>query len=550
MLDCMSVTMNTYASVFGELLGWPDMPPDSARSLEIPSIEPTADGFVGFCTITAQQFQDFLLLVDRPDLLDDKQLRLAPQRFRRRDEVWGFIHDWTTKHTTEEAIELASAMRIPVAPIGNGAVLPSFDHFVERGVFVPHPSGRFIQPRVPYQLHPSAPLRASRDGERSDVPHRDLLDGMRVVDFTAFWAGPAATHMLAALGADVVKIESIQRPDGMRFTGVRPPTVDQWWEWGPVFHGANAGKRSVTLDLTSADGLALAKRLIAGADAVVENFTPRVLENFGLTWEVVHEVNPRALLVRMPAFGLTGPWRDRTGFAQTMEQISGLAWVTGYEDNAPVIPRGACDPMAGMHAVFALLLALTQREHDGLGRLVEVTMVETALNAAAEQVVEYTSTGLLLDRGGNGPPPRGVYKCAGVDQWVAIDAVTESQRRALPSALDEWCRSRTPQEVVDELWPAGVPVAVVESPREVLHNRQLAHRRLFESVHHPVCGEFHLPGAPFRFSSRGDAPWLSRPAPVLGEHTVEVLQADLGIDDAEMTRLTETGVIGTRPVGL
>ena len=230
--------------------------------------------------------------------------------------------------------------------------------------------------------------RHRRADDRGALP----LDGLRIIDFTAFWAGPAATHMLAALGADVVKVESVQRPDGMRYT-TTPPRAEQWWEWGPVFHGANTGKRGITLDLNDPEGLALAKRLVAGADAVIENFSPRVMENFGLDWDAVHAVNPRAVMVRMPAFGLDGPWRDRTGFAQTMEQITGMAWVTGFADGPPLIPRGACDPLAGMHAVFALLVALEARDRTGEGMLVEVTMVEAALNAAAEQVVEHSADG-------------------------------------------------------------------------------------------------------------------------------------------------------------
>ena len=152
------------------------------------------------------------------------------------------------------------------------------------------------------------------------------LAGVRVVDFTAFWAGPAASNALAAFGADVIKIESIQRPDGIRYSGGMRTDVDDWWEYGWVFHAMNTNKRSVTLDLQSDDGLRLVKELVRQADVVIENFSPRVMDQFGLGADALLELNPRLVVVRMPAFGLSGPWRDRVGFAPTMEQIAGLAW--------------------------------------------------------------------------------------------------------------------------------------------------------------------------------------------------------------------------------
>lgn len=596
-LEAMSVTMNTYASVFAEFLGWPDVH-GPARTIEIPSIEPTADGYVGFCTITAQQFQDFLVLIERPDLLDDRDFASFAGRTRRMDEALTTIHAWTTKHATDEIIEQASLMRIPVASIGNGENVTGFGHFVERGTFVRHPGREWVQPRVPYRisgLEPRPftppPRTAEHDGdepwparaadEDGDGSRALPLDGVRVLDFTAFWAGPSATHMLAALGADVIKVESIQRVDGMRFSSTRPPGVDQWWEYGPVFHGANVNKRAITLDLGRDEGVALAKRLIAQCDAVVENFTPRVMEGFGLSWDVVHATNPRAVMVRMPAFGLGGPWRDRPGFAQTMEQISGMAWVTGFEDGPPVIPRGACDPLAGMHAVLAFLLAMRDRDRTGEGHLVEVTMVEAALNVAAEQIVEHGAYGVVLGRAGNHGPaaaPQNLYAAAGDDEWIALAIADDEQWRALRAVLGdpEWARDpaldaaggrRHAQHLVDDelarwfagrdrdatvamLLEAGVPAAPVLHPREIQHNPQLQERRFFETIDHPVVGRYEIPTVPFRFASRRDARWMRRPPPVVGEHNDEVLVELLDLDDRDRARLRDEELIGDRPLGV
>ena len=597
LLECMCLSMNTYAPLFASFTGWKQSS-GPARTVELPSIEPTADGYVGFCTITGQQFRDFLVLIERPDLLDDQDLASAPGRTRRMREFVDAVHPWTRRHTTDEIIELATLLRIPVAPIGTGETVTGFEHFRERGTFVSHPDGDFVQPRIPYRVgdRPRPAFRPAptlgehtgqvqwegrREGAQPDGSHDALpLEGVKVLDFTAFWAGPAATHMLAALGADVIKVESIQRPDGMRFTTTARPSVDGWWEWGPVFNGANAGKRGVTLDMTRPEGLAVAKRLVAWADAVVENFTPRVMEGFGLDWETVAAANPRAIMVRMPGFGLSGPWRDRTGFAQTMEQVSGMAWITGLADGPPLIPRGACDPMAGMHAVVALLVALDERERTGKGAMVEMTMVEAALNAAAEQVIERSAYGTLLHRDGNRGPvaaPQGVYACQGDERWLALAVATDQQwaglrralgdpdwaadpalagaagRRGAHDRLDEHlarsCSGHDRDELVELLAEHGVPAAPVVAPRDIDSNPQLQARGFFESIAHPVVGTHDLPGLPFRLSEH-DAGWLRSPPPTLGQHNDEVLRHAAGMGEDEIEALRAEGIIGDRPVGL
>ncbi len=272
------------------------------------------------------------------------------------------------------------------------------------------------------------------------------LAGLRVIDFTAFWAGPSATHSLAAFGAEVIKIESIQRPDGIRYSGGMRKDVDDWWEYGWVFHAMNTNKRSVTLDLQTDAGVGLIKKLISQADVVIENFSPRVMDQFGLGADVLLELNPRLVVVRMPAFGLTGPWRDRVGFAPTMEQIAGLAWVTGLPDGLPVAPRGACDPLAGTHAAFALLAALEFTERTGRGQLVEVPMIESVLNVTAVQTMEFETFGSILERRGNQGTPgvrQDIYRCAGDDSWIAVTVRTDDEWDALVALMGgSGCRAR------------------------------------------------------------------------------------------------------------
>ncbi len=585
--EAMAIAMGGLSAMSASVLG-----PDSLlsqRSLELPSIVPTADGMVGFCTITAQQFQDFLVMIDRADLVDDAELASFDGRAARREEFLGIVTRWTRARTTQEIVDLAVGFRIPVAPIGTPATLPRVDHFVARGVFVESEPGT-LQPRVPYRSAamatrpPGRPPELGADNGRvhwaprptaANAAERDALPlaDVRVADFTAFWAGPVATQLLGALGADVIKVEGVRRPDGMRFSAGRPPTWDQWWEWGPVFLCSNNNKRGISADLSTAAGRSIALDLIAASDLVLENFSPRVMENFRLQWDVVRAANPRAIMVRMPAFGLDGPWRDRVGFAQTMEQATGMAWMTGHADGPPVIPRGVCDPIAGLHAAFAAIAALVTRDRDGAGMHVESAMVESALNVAAELVVEYSRNGIELRRTGNrgpGAAPQGVYACRGEDEWVALAALDDAARTSLAELIGQpamaaalwreradeldklisvWAAGHSVPGAVAALRARGIAAAPVTPAAALLRDPQLLARGFWERVDHPVAGSFLCTGLPFVFAGRPRR-WIRRVAPLYGQHTTEVLTGVLGYGDEDVTRLRDSGAVSARPAGL
>src|SRR5581483_723756 len=475
------------------------------------------------------------------------------------------VHAFTTRYTTDEVVERASLMRIPVAQVNSGKTALEHEQFVARGVFVDGPDGDFRQPRPPYTITGSphdAPRPAPTLGEhtgRVEARERPApaattavpagpprpFAGLRILDLTCWWAGPAVTQLFAMLGADVLHVEAIQRPDGMRLAAAGTfLDRDRWWEYSFFFLSINENKRDLTLDLNRPESIKLLERLIEQSDVVAENYTPRVVENFGLGWERVHELNPQAIMLRMPAFGLTGPWRDRVGFAQTMEQISGLAYVTGYPDGPPIIPRGPCDPLGGMHGAFALMVAMAERDARGEGVLVEAPLVESALQLSAEQVIEYSATGTVLERAGNHSPgvaPQGVYACEGSEQWLAISVATDEQWRALVDALGRpawatdtglasyagraaardrldaelgaWAATRDLGATVALLLDRGVPAAAVADPRSISTNPQVAARGLFEESTHPVAGTHPIATMPFRWS--GIDRWIHTPAPTL-----------------------------------
>ena len=308
---------------------------------------------------------------------------------------------------------------------------------------------------------------------------------------TSFWAGPLTGHMLALLGAEVIHLESATRPDGARLVGGVPQTEDRYWERGPIFAALNTNKKSLTIDLSEPRGLDLVRRVIGTCDVVVENYTPRVLDQLGLDFESLRAERPDLIVLRMPGFGLDGPGRDLPAFAFVIEDAAGLTWLTGHPDLLPFEPYCVGDPNAGLHALYGLLLALEHRERTGEGGLVEAAMVDAALNIAAEQPIEFSAYGALLERAGNRGPtaaPQNLYQVAGPDEhgrddaWVAIAVATDEQWAALrvrtgrsgrgpptPSwrpwpagcaahdridaRCGEWCRARSADEIVDR--PVG-----------------------------------------------------------------------------------------------
>jgi crotonobetainyl-CoA:carnitine CoA-transferase CaiB-like acyl-CoA transferase len=590
MLEAMALCLTYYPVSYADMVGRPFR---KGRSVLTPGVETTSDGLVGVGVGTGQQWHDFCVMVGHPEWMEDRSL------FANRAHLQPDIAAWMVEHTTAEVLELAALFRIPHAPVSNGATIPLTDHFRARGSIVRNPRDGFEEPDRPYRFIPPllrppepAPRLGQHDGWASPtadahdtvtVAAESLpLEGLRVLDLTAFWAGPLCTHVLAMLGADVVHLESTARPDGTRLlAGLRSSEPD-WWEKSGIFSGLNTNKRSVTLDLSTDRGRELVRQLIATCDVLVENFTPRVLEQLGLDIDAVRAIRPDVVMVRMPGFGLDGPWRDDPAFAFVIEDASGLTWMTGYPDQNPVSPYCVGDSNAGLHALCGLLLALEHRRRTGEGVLVEASMLDAALNVAAEQVVEYSAYGARLARNGNRGPtavPQNLFLTADVDEtggrdgWVAIAIATDGQWLALRDALGRpswamhpalttaagrrahedlvdghlsgWCDGRTSDEIVECLWGAGVPVAKVMQPHEQPTLPQLQFRRFFEDVDHAVTGVVRHSTMPMRFS-RGPERFHRRPAPLLGEDNDEVLRA-VGVSEDELAELDALGVTGRVP---
>jgi len=589
MLEAQILGLTYYPVTYYEMLGrpWRDV-----RRLTVPGIARAKDGLIDIGCGTAQQWFDLCAMTGHQDWIDEESpLSITEQANENADELYA----WVESQTVDEIRDLATAFRIPNAPVANGANIESLDHFQARGSFIANPRDGFTQPGPPYRMQPAqlrAPQPAPRLGEHTDqhrqrgrrnrdtLPTMPSFEGLRVVDMTTFWAGPSCTHMLAMLGAEVIHVESTRRPDGTRLIAGIPITEDQWWEKSPIFSGLNTNKKGLTLNLQSDAGREVLMQLIATCDVIVENFTPRVVDQIGLDFAAVQAVRPDAIMLRMPGFGLDGPWRDNPAFAYVIEAASGVSWLTGYPDRNPYEPYSVGDPNAGVHALNALLLALEHRRRTGEGVLIEAAMVDAALNIAAEQVIEYSAYGALLRRDGNRGPtaaPQNLYRTNEIDEfgrrdcWVAVAVATDEQwaglctavdkpawateiptaeaRRAQEDIIDEhlaaWCGQRTGDDIVEALWSHDVPVAKVMQPHRQSELPQLAARGFFEDVDHPVNATTLHSTLPFT-STRGADRIHTQPAPLLGQHNREIL-IELGLSDKDIAELETEGVIGTAP---
>lgn len=549
-----------------------------------PSVEPARDGWVGFNLASAQNHRDFLVLIERPEWLTDPQMNNFAGRYTRYEEWTTAVRDWTRRHPVAEIVEKAAELRIPCSPVHNGQTVLEDAQLVHRGFYSALPGSGPQAPNPPLLINGVRPSRGVEtlpaDTKPAALPSScgAPFAGLRVVDLGSWWVGAYVGSTLGAFGADVVKVESTRRIDGSRTLGGVPPTADHWWECGNFYLGANFNKRNISVDFSQPEGRAVLVRLIEKADVLIENFAPRVLEAVGLDWEAVHAINPRLVMLRMPAFGLSGPRRSMVGYAQTVEQFSGLCWRTGYEDGDPTNPSGPADPMGGANSFFALAAALLRARSTGEGALVETPLAEGALVMSAEQVLRWTSRGELLERRGNRSEDadfQGLFPAAGTERWVGVSVVDDTQWAALaritgsshwledPQLADRagrqeradlldrafgaWVAQLPAEDAVDQLIAAGVPAAVLGDARFVHEHPHLDGRGAYELAELPHVGEIALPTLPFR---RLDQPrWLTRRPPLLGEHNDEVLRGDLGLDDATMNALADKHITGTAPAG-
>jgi crotonobetainyl-CoA:carnitine CoA-transferase CaiB-like acyl-CoA transferase len=418
------------------------------------------------------------------------------------------------------------------------------------------------------------------------LPERPL-SGVRVLDCTAFWAGPLASSIVAALGADVIHVESPVRADGMRALSAKSAAERDWLEWAPVFHLNNASKRAISVDLLKRDGLALLRRLIARSDVIIENSLPRLMDSLGLDWPGVQDIRGDIVMVRMPSFGIDNPWRERPAFQMNMEAFAGISYRCGRPGDLPASPN-ITDASAGMHGAFGVVCGMRHRAQAGGGIHIEVRLSEVATAVAAEPVVVAARHGIVLGMRGNQAldgGPQGVYRCGSPSQddvgdWVAVSVGTDEQWQALKRLMGEppwtyelplqscagraeqaerldeelarWLMGQPAPEVVDALVQAGIPAAIVARPATIPDNPNLGDRQYFARLVHPVCGPLEYPGLPVRVSIAAGSEGCRvlptqhyRPAPTWAQDDVSVLSSLISVTAEEYADLVSRGVVGS-----
>jgi len=392
------------------------------------------------------------------------------------------------------------------------------------------------------------------------------LGGVTVIDAATIFAGPLAATLLGDFGADVIKVEHPQRGDSARQLGQRKDGVPLWWKQ------LSRNKRCITLHLGHPEGQALMRRLVRQADVLIENYRPGTMERWGLGWDVLSELSPGLVMLRVTGFGQTGPYQDRPGFGTLAEAISGFAHITGEATGPPLLPSlGLADGIAALTGAFAALVALRHRDRTGRGQYVDLSLYEPLFSILGPQVVEYDQLGTVQQRMGNRVPytvPRGAYRTAD-GRWVALSASAQSiaervfraigrpelnddprfqtmaarvQHADLVDAyLNEWMAQHTRAEVIRIFNEHEAAIAPIYDTADIFADPHYAARANIVPVEDPDLGEIRLQNVFPRLSETpGRIRW---PGPALGQHNREIYVDRLGLTDADLARLREAGVI-------
>ncbi len=391
------------------------------------------------------------------------------------------------------------------------------------------------------------------------------LEGVKVADFSWVGAGPRATKDLADMGATVIKIESRKRLDLGRLS---PPfaTPGRDPDASTFFAITNTSKLGVTINLNDPRGIAVAKKLVAWADIVVENFSHGYMDRIGLSFETLRAIKPDIIQISVSVAGRKGPLGTMRGYGNSAGALSGMAALSGWPDRDPhMAPFAYGDVVAPMFATVATLAALEHRRQTGEGQLIDISQTEPLIHVMADRfLAEQTGAG---GKPGNRSPhraPQGAYPARGVDQWVAIAARDDTEwatlaeaagiadprfatlagRKAhedeLDAALSAWTRGQDKRVLADRLAAIGIPAEPVNDGRDVFTDRELIERGHYRPVTHSKLGDTEIPGPPLRFS---DSAIHVGPPPNLGEHNHAVFVDLLGMSEAEVRDLTDAGAL-------
>jgi crotonobetainyl-CoA:carnitine CoA-transferase CaiB-like acyl-CoA transferase len=584
----------------------PDRPPAMGRM-------ETRDGYVILGAFDDHHFRAFRELMNKPPWAASDQWDNMVWRANHIMDIVPQLDGWMKEQTKKEITYRASEAGIPIGAVNTAEEVMAYEQYQARGYFVEvdHPvAGKHPYAGWPYQMKASPPrvsgpapllgqhnqdvttklAHYSRESEvshhapgsfkegREDkpLPHPLPLQGLRVLEFCWVWAGPYATMLLANLGAEVIRVEGHRRTDLMRrsiiwprqepFPEMLPPNQ------GMGFNSVNRDKKSLTLDISQPEGAALAKRLAALSDVVIDNMRPDAMIKVGMGYEVLSNIKPDIIVISSSGRGHEGPEAEYLGFATIHQSIGGLTYISGYPDDHPTHgTMGDADLMNATATALAALAAVYHHRRTGQGQFIDYSQCEGVSSLIGEQLLGYAMTGIIPERMGNRHPelaPHNVYRCWGVDRWLALEIHTDEEFAALARAMDkpewisdprfnsqasrkkneleldrfieEWTCQRDRDWLVEELCRVGIAAAPSRDAKDLYADRHLRDRQGFVKINHPELGELELVGPPWKISEL-DLP--TGHAPLLGEHNGEILQGLLGLSDEEMAELRAKDII-------
>ena len=588
-------------------------------------MRPCVDGYVNITAAGPRRLPRFLKLIGREDLLDHPDINapaaMVPAELY--EQVEGSHHAYLAEKPKLEAVREAQGAGLLAGAVMTVADLFGDEHYRRRGYWetIDHPeAGTQLYPGRPFAMSASprpvarrAPLLGEHQSDleapwgaprepieswpASKSPQRLPLEGIRIADITVVWAGPHVTQLLAEWGAEVIRVEPVNRiqPNTrnadsivsreqaatLAENGQQPPYPDMDpgedpWNRAASFNSHARNKKSMACDVMSDQGHAAFLRLIEQCDVFVENNVPETIDKARVGWEVLRKVNPRLIMLRMPAFALDGDYRNYRAFGLHVEAMVGHTHLRGYPDASPEFlgETLASDGISGVQGALAVAMALRHRERTGEGQLIELPLTEGFIPTFAEFIADYTMNDRDTPSQANRHrwhAPHNVYPTRGDDQWIAIDVGTDAEfaamaavlgqpaiaaderfgsaeaRRAHRGELDEavaaLTRDRDKEELFHALQRAGVVATPVHDPLEALADPQLAARGFFEEITMPGVGTHRYPGLTIKMAHTPNA--IRTPPPKLGEHNEEIYLDLLGYTREELDALEASGLVGT-----